>query len=230
MNTMTDLKKTTSEQAKYYGELFNQHGPSVDAVASGKQIYKNLRYKKLSRVFEEDDRITLHDVGFGLGHYFEFLKENLGDKEIVYSGSEVTKEFVDYCRKVYPKLKFYHRDLATKPYSDLYDYLIFGGTFYHIVDTPENDFLDFIESILENSFKMCKKGMSFNFISNFVDYKFQGLFYANIDHVTKFITEKLSRYFLIDHSYPLYEFTACVYKEEYVRSLFSEQEFLKYYK
>lgn len=85
------MKKSIAQlQADYYGNLFEKHGPGVDAVASGQQVYKDLRYEKLSRLFCGDDLFSIHDVGFGIGHYYEYLKSRFPEKNIIYSGSEVT--------------------------------------------------------------------------------------------------------------------------------------------
>ena len=96
---MNDYKKIATTQAEYYGELFEKNGPGVDAVASGKKAYKELRYERLSKVFERDTEFSIHDVGFGVGSYLEYLSAKHSDKNIVYSGSEVTEEFVNYCKR-----------------------------------------------------------------------------------------------------------------------------------
>ena len=192
--------------------------------------YKNLRYERLSKVFERDSEFSIHDVGFGVGHYLEYLRTEYPDRNIAYSGSEVTKEFVEFCIKEYPENRFYNRDLSEKTYKDLYDYLIFGGTFYHILDDQNEAFAKFIKAILTNAFKMSNKGIAFNFISEFVDYKYDGLYYQSIDSITNYIVNNLSRHFIIDHSSPLYEFTVCVYKEKYIKSCYPGKEFQKYYK
>ena len=60
---------------------------------------------------------------------------------------------------------------------------------------------------------MSAKGIAFNFISEFVDYKYDGLYYQSINSIINYIVNNLSRHFTIDHSSPLYEFTICVYRE-----------------
>lgn len=230
---MNKLKKVAETQSKYYGDLFSKHGPTVDAVASAKQIYKDLRFQKLSKVFEKEipeSEFTVHDVGFGLGHYFEFIKRNYPNYNFNYSGSEVVESFVTHCNNVYPNSKFYYRDIAIQSYNEKYDYIIFGGTFYHKVDSSNYDFELFVTSIIKNTFAMANKGIAFNFITDFVDYKYDDLYYAKIDWITKYIRENLSRFFVIDHAYPLYEFTVLVYKEEFMSQLYHHEDFKKYFR
>ena len=225
MRTVDEIRKS---QSAYYNGLFASYGPTVDAVASGKQVYKDLRYEKLSQVFQYDTELTLHDVGFGLGHYYEFLKARFPDKTIVYSGSEVVPEFVTYCVTHYPTCVFHERDLAQQAFADRYDYLVFGGTFYHLAGTPREMFGEYAKRALLNAFGMCRRGIAFNFLTGFCDYFYDHLYYAVVSEAVTFVAENLSRFFTLDHAYPLYEFTMCVYKESYVASRYPGEEFDKY--
>lgn len=227
---MSKSEDVSKKQEDYYGSLFQKHGAGVDAVASGEQVYKDLRYEKLSAVFADDRDFSIHDVGFGLGHYYEYMKHTRPGLAFTYSGSEVTRSFVDHCQKAYPDLSFFHRDLAKKAFEEKYDYLIFGGTFYHKVDTPDADFEEFIFSILQNAFAMARKGISFNFITDFVDYRYEDLYYAKIAAISKFVRHNLSRFFTIDHSSPLFEFTVSVYTEDHISEKYPDKAFHKYFK
>ena len=227
---MSNFKKIAKSQEKYYGDLFDKHGTGVDAVASGKQIYKDLRFKKLSAIFEDDDNFSIHDVGFGVGHYLDYITKKYPRLHIDYSGSEVTKRFVGHCQDKYPDKQFYHRDLSSSSFNEKYDYLVFGGTFYHKVDCSDEEFEAFVFRILKNTFKMSNKGIAFNFITDFVDYKYPDLYYAKLDKISDFVVNNLSRYFKIDHGYPLYEFTVHVFQENHIKQQFEDDEFKKYFK
>lgn len=222
--------KISKAQENYYNTLLKAHGPSVDAVASGKQIYKELRYEKLCKIFERDTELTLHDVGCGLCHLLEYIKKTYPDKSVRYSGSEITSAFVDYCRKNYPANQFYHRDLAEKAFDDKHDYLVFGGAFYHLIGTTADEFNRYVKGMLENAFTMCNRGMAFNFITDYVEYRCEGLFYAKVPDIIDFVANRMSRFFSIDHAYPLYEYTVHVYKEAYIASHYRDESFHKYFK
>ena len=225
-----EFDKISEQQADYYGRLFQEYGPGVEAVASGKQIYKNLRYEKLCNIFAKDKELSLHDVGFGLGHLYQYIIKSFPDKIVHYSGSEITPDFVTYCRENYPECKFFKRDLSEKVFDDKYDYLIFGGTFYHRISIPVEEFNVFIKKILSNAFNMCQRGIAFNFITGFVEYRYSELFYGEVNEIISFIVRNLSRYFIIDHAYPLYEYTMLVYQENYIAELYNDADFKKYYK
>ena len=120
----------SSLQSDYYSALLKKYGDDdVKSVASGNPEAKYVRYRQLSGIFSQDASFTLHDVGFGLGHYYDFIKERFPEKAITYSGSEVTTEFVTHCREKYSGVEFLHRDLSSQPFEEAYDYFIFAGTF-----------------------------------------------------------------------------------------------------
>ena len=223
-------KDISDSQAALYGGLFDTHGVSVDAVASGKQIYKELRYEKTCKGFEQDDNFTLHDVGFGLGHFWEYVKNRYPDKNIEYSGSEVTEKFQHYCQEKYPESKFYLRDIAEGPAEDKYDYVVFGGTFNLIAGNSPEEFQEYVFSVLRNAFAMCKRGLIFNLITSYVEYRYDRLFYCDLGELINFVAKDLSRFFSLQHDYPLYEHTVCVYREAHIASQYPEEEFHKYYK
>lgn len=217
----------SANQAQYYGDLFDRHGPSVDAVASGKQAYKDLRYERLCNLIPEGTR-SLHDVGFGLGHLNEYLRARPNMSDIAYSGSEVTPQFVDHCTERYPEGCFFLRDLTEVVPDEKYDCVVLSGTFYHRRNTSEEDFLTFAETLLTNSFAMCRRGMVFNLISPFVDYRIGDLFYADLPRILKLV-QRLSRFFVLDHATPLYEYTLAIYREEHVSSMHPNDVFDKYF-
>ena len=142
----------TNNQKKYYEGLLKIHGPGVKAVASGLQVYKDARYESLSKVFDNDNAFTIHDVGCGVGHYYEYIKDNFLDKDIAYSGTEITQHFVDICSEKYPNNKFFLRDLAKTPFESKYDYLIFGGTFYHLAESSPVEYFEFVKKMIKNGF------------------------------------------------------------------------------
>jgi len=228
---MAPLGRTIAErQAHYYGDLFEKHGAGIDAVASGRQVYKDLRYERLAMVFARDESCSVHDVGFGLGHFYEFLKVRYPKKTISYSGSEVTPQFVEYSRKAYPEAAFYLRDLTEGPFPERYDYLIFAGMFYHLAGSSAAEFGEFTRQMLRNGFASANRGIAFNFVTGYVDYRYDDLFYGDLPEIIEFVSRNLSRFFTIDHATPLYEYTVCVYREEYLASVYSDDAFSKYFK
>ena len=225
-----DNSNVTENQRKYYEDLLKTHGHGVKAVASGKQIYKDVRYDKLSKIFNNDDVFTIHDVGCGVGHYYEYIKDNFSNKDVTYSGTEITQDFVDICNENYPTNNFFLNDLSKSPFKEKYDYLIFGGTFYHLAGSSPDEYFEFVKKMLKNGFDSSIRGIAFNFVTEYVDYRLDDLFYCELNDMIIFLINNISRFFTIDHSSPLYEYTICVYHEEYIRELYPQDSFTKYFK
>jgi hypothetical protein len=219
-----------SGQAEYYGRLFEKHGPGVDAVASAKQVFKDLRYEKLAAPIAADDNASVHEIGFGLAHFYEFLKQYYPTKKLTYSGSEVTPHFVDFCKKEYPGSEFFLRDIAERVPEDRYDYVIFAGTFYHLAGATPEAFSIYSRQMLKNAFAMTRKALVVNFITSYVEYTKEDLFHCDVGGMIDFTVKNLSRFFSIDHAYPLFEYTLIIYREPAVAARFPQTEFSKYFK
>jgi hypothetical protein len=230
MIKLTLMKKTSSRQTIHYSKLFNIHGNSVKSVASGKKTYKDMRYEKLSQIFLDDNNFSIFDVGFGLAHFYEYLEKHHKNKNIIYSGSEVVREFYEKCSNKYTHLDFNMHDLSIKPLSKKYDYLIFGGTFYQLAGSKKKEFEKYARRMLINGFKSCSKGIAVNFITDKVDYRIKGLYYENLGKITDFIETNISRFYTVEKSYPLFEFTITIYKEDIIKSKFKKKAFKKYFK
>ncbi|MFA4851413.1 MAG: class I SAM-dependent methyltransferase [Bacteroidales bacterium] len=217
-------------QKQYYAELYKRFGFSPEAVASGKQIYKDLRYSGLAKIFGADPEFSVHDIGCGLGHFYEFLRKRFSKRVIEYSGTEIVPEFVAFCEEKYPECKFYKRDIVSGKVKGKYDYVVFGGTFYHLAGAPAAKMQEFMLKMLKKGFAMCRKGMAVNFITSYCEYFYDDLFYCSPAFILDYVVKNLSRYFTLEHNNPLYEFTLCVYKDKYLKNAFSRKEFEKYFK
>ena len=216
-------------QEKYYRELYHKHKGTPMAVSSESLEHKKLRFEQIVRIFSHDDDFTVHEVGMGLADLNSFIQNRLKHKNIIYSGSDILKEFVEESCIRFPNLNFYHRDLAKKPYSDFYDYVVMSGLFHQRRENTIREWERYVCAILKNSFKMCTKGIAFNLISPFVDYYQDNVYYSNLPKIVNFINDELSRFFEIRHHYALFEYTVYVYKKKYIHSQYNQKEFNKYF-
>lgn len=220
---------TRESQISHFRELLARHHGTPMAVSSESVAHKQLRYARLSRVFEDDQSFTIHDVGMGLGEYYAFIRETFPDRRIDYSGSDILAEYCSEARKRFPEQRFYCRDITESDASDRYDYVVMSGVFHQRRDVQIPVWEQFAQSLLSSSFHMCRKAIAFNFISPFVDFYQLEVYYCNIWKLVNFIRDELSRFFVIDHSYPLFEFTVLLYREDYVKQRFAQSEFRKYF-
>ena len=215
----------SAQQAAYYGQLYATHGTSVDSLASGSLEYKRLRYEQLCDVIGNEMEFSLHDVGFGLGHLRKYISERFPDRVVKWSGSEVTRDFVDHPNNVgFPVVC---RDLSLQPANDQHDYVVLAGTFYHLAGAQHDQFMMFLEAMVTNCWAMCRRGLAFNVVTDAVEYRKDDLFYPDIGSIIGLV-RRLSRYFEIDHATPLYEYTVRVYREVAVSDAYFDAEYDKY--
>ena len=222
--------KTRTSQEKIYKELYEEHKGTPMAVSSESWNHKLTRFTMICDIFQNDNNISVHDVGMGIADMGKFIKSEFPHKNIQYSGTEILDEYVEEALKRFPASKFYNRDVAEQSFEDRYDYGLLSGVFHQRRDSPIRDWEKFSQQILKNSFKMCNNGIAFNFISPYVDFYQTQVYYCNLSKLINFVNDDLSRFFEIKHNYALFEFTVYVYKEQYIKSKYTQPEFQKYFK
>lgn len=222
------MEKIRQQQENFYGDLFNKHKGDAFAVASESFVHKRLRFEKISEIFADDNNFSIHDVGMGMGHYYEYLKSEHSNKRIIYSGSEITKEYYDYCCLNFPKQSFFYRDLVNEAVNERYDYVVLSGVFHQIRNNKRSDWETFMRLLLKKCFGIANKGIVFNCLTDRVDYFKENNFYCNLNKLQDFIVEELSRYYNITQSYPIFEATIFVFTKNYVKSKYQNPELQKY--
>jgi hypothetical protein len=227
-NTMA--KNTTREsQLQLFRNLYQNFAGTPMSVSSESWVHKALRYAYISKVFEKDDNFSIHDIGMGMADFFSYIKEHYPQLKFDYSGTEIVPEFYEEAMRKYPGTTFFLRDIAEEIPSDTYDYVVMSGVFHQRRENRIRDWEEFSQNLLYNAFQMSKKALAFNFITPFVDFYQTDVYYCNLPKLLNFIVDKLGRFFTLYHNYALYEFTAVVWKPEYIASLYPEPELSKYF-
>ncbi len=219
-----------STQEEYYRNLFRNHKGSSMAVSTESMEHKKLRYSKISKIFEDDNNFSLHDVGMGLADFKKFLLSQYPSKNIIYSGSDILPEYCEQAKITFPKDNFFLRDISEITSSDIYDYVILSGVFHQKRNISIPTWENFLEKMISSAFSMCNKGIAFNVISPFVDFYQPEVYYCNLPKLLFFIDGSLSRFFSIHHDYALFEFTVFVYKNDFIEAKYPEVEFVKYFR
>ena len=216
------------QQVEFFEQLFREHRGTPFEVASETPAHKALRYTRLTQFMDPDGPFSVHDVGMGLAHYYEFLKNDPRTSHVQYSGTEIVSDYHDFCVKKYPGVPFFLRDLRDAPAGECYDYVVLSGVFHQMRENTRRQWEDYMFTLLAKAFAMSRRGMIFNVISEHVDFYRAEQYYADLTKVMHFIVDRLSRFFVTDHAYPLFEATFCVRQAEFIRQRFPEPEFQKY--
>lgn len=180
---------------------------------------RNIRYYELIKNFDffmQEDFLgdfSICDAGCGLGDMNKYLQMT-GYKNYHYIGLDVVPEFLEENKKNYPSpnINFVFRNFYEDDLSDLkFDYAISSQTFtIAYSDSFENYELTFCA--IRKLFEQCRVGISFNFFSDFVDFKKSGAAYHNPLKMLEF-AYSLSKNVILDNSSLPYECTITILKE-----------------
>lgn len=213
-------RRQLSEQIKqHYQSLYDKHGRDHNAVQYSSKESQHRRYDILLDI--ADDMKSIADIGCGLGDLLPDVRRRFGGIE--YHGFDFVDGFLNDAKTRFVDDKhaqFHHLDITQQDISESCDYAVLSGMLNNAM--PNNasiNNIDFTRITLEKMFATCKKGIAFNGLSTYVDYKDQGLFYQNPIEVFDFCKRHLSRYVTLRHDYDVkensipFEFTIYVFKK-----------------
>ena len=198
---------------KYYESCLDKHGDNNLGVDWPNKEDVDTRFKIMTDiVINKDINNKILDFGCGCGHLYEYiLKNNLN---ITYSGLDISPKFYELCKTKFPNQKFYNIDIL-KDYSDSIknvDYIVINGVFTEKRDLTDEDMWIFMTDSIKKLFQLAKIGIVFNLMTPIVDYKDDKLFYVSFDKLGFYLKENLSRNFIINNNYKLWEYSVYVYK------------------
>ena len=198
---------------KYYESCLDKHGDNNLGVDWPNKEDVDTRFKIMTDiVINKDINNKILDFGCGCGHLYEYiLKNNLN---ITYSGLDISPKFYELCKTKFPNQKFYNIDIL-KDYSDSIknvDYIVINGVFTEKRDLTDEDMWIFMTDSIKKLFQIAKIGIVFNLMTPIVDYKDDKLFYVSFDKLGFYLKENLSRNFIINNNYKLWEYSVYVYK------------------
>jgi SAM-dependent methyltransferase len=138
------------------------------------------------------------DIGCGYGRFFEIIKERNLQNKIKYSGFDINKNFISFCKNNI-KLKQANFYLDISP-SQQFDYVVMSGT-YNL--SPTNNLKlweSYITKNLKSNWKNVDKAMIFNCLVNEERKIKNKLYYTEISWIKKFCEENLNKPELSKHN------------------------------
>jgi SAM-dependent methyltransferase len=207
------MKKSPEAIKNHYEQCFLIHGDNHRGADWPNEDDLIKRYKVMSSIIRENDSNIILDFGCGTGMFYNFLnKENLN---IDYIGIDISKPLIQVAKEKYKNINFYEIDILKNKsnFNFSYDYAICNGVFTEKLNLTNDDMFLFLKEIITILFEKSRKGIAFNIMSNIVDFKRDDLFYLDFNSLLSFVSEKLTRNFIIRNDYGLYEYTVYLYKE-----------------
>ena len=167
----------------------------------------------LDLIREPDGNFSLLDFGCGAAHLYEYILEN-GITKIDYSGLDISNKFVDLCKNKHPNTPFFCTDILTEEtVLPEFDYIVMNGVFTEKRSMTHEGMSEYFQSILKKIFFLARKGVAFNVMSKQVDWERDDLFHLSLDEMALFLTQHLSRNFIVRNDYGLYEYTVYLYHQ-----------------
>ena len=212
-----------------YKARIKEHGDSPESTHNQFIEIQNLRFERLlSHIDLNSKKGSIHDVGCGICDMYDYLKKH--NSKLEYSGTDIVPEMKELAENKYPQINFFLRDIIKEEIVESYDYVVLSGTFNLPGIVSHDRWRKFTRDMIFSMYKMCKKGIAFNFLSKKADFYNPKMYYESLEDITNFCSQRLSRHILIDHAYPLYEFSCTVLKPEAVKERYTHKTFKKYFK
>lgn len=190
-----------------YRERLQQHGPGIQALASGTTERRAIRFGVLSSIGDLNGASVL-DLGCGLADFYAYLQEQ-GIK-VRYTGYDITPEFVTLAAERYPEAKFEVRDIQSQGIPEKFDYIISSQTFNNKLTHEDN--LKLMQDVLRICYQACNAGVAIDMITSYVDFQEERLFYYNPEDIFRY-AKSLTKRVTLRHDYPLYEFAIFLYQD-----------------
>jgi len=204
------MEKVKKIVVKHYENCLMDNTDSAQKVGWKDKKSQYLRFKILTDIDDLNGKSIL-DVGCGLGEFYKYLIES--NINALYHGIDLSKKFVEKASSLYPDVSFEQADILTN-YDKKFDYVISSGIFNVKKDLSKSYFSKYIRETIKKMYELCIKGIVFNIMTNYVDFMADDLYYSDPCRMFKFC-KKLSRYVVLRHDYPLFEYTIYIYRERY---------------
>ena len=194
---------------RYYSEKVAAFGSAPRGADWKSAESQTMRFDQLLRLIQPDGAFTINDYGCGYGALVNYL-ENLGHR-FTYRGFDISENMITEARKAHgqkPQCEFFHKKFSLSPA----DYTVASGIFNVKLETPESEWLEYIQTTLNDFRQLSRKGFAFNALTSYSDKEFMRshLYYANPLYFFDYCKKNFSRMVSLAHDYPLYEFTICV--------------------
>ena len=135
---------------------------------------------------------------------FDYLAGRFGDRLAAYEGCDISEGMIAAARTSItdPRARFVRGERFPPV-----DYVFVSGTFNVRFCAPNDEWLDYVQSTLRKLAGLARRGIAFNLLSTYVDWREPHLFYGDPLQFFDFCKRELSPRVSLLHDYPLYEWT-----------------------
>jgi hypothetical protein len=219
-------------QASAYRAEFVKHGDTPLGTHQGDRTSLDIRFEALMRNIAPHlgANATLHDVGSGLCDFYRFLKSRGLDRQITYSGTEIVQEMIDHAAQKYPEVKLGNRNFLDAGLDERYDFVVLSGALNLLAGVDGDAWKTMCLALIRKMYLHAERAIAFNFLTSYRTYSDPLLYYFDPKEMFDFATAHLSRFVVLDASYPLYECTVTVFNKDYMAGLYGHEDLTKYFR
>jgi SAM-dependent methyltransferase len=195
----------------YYGARYRTFGDSPQGMDWRDATSQVLRFESLTRCLDLRGRPSLLDLGCGNGELFGFLTER--GIPVRYLGVDACPDMVAACQRRFGSesaILAASTDLASRGLRA--DFVVASGTFNVRQKVAIPVWEGFVLRSIEQMFASCTVAIALNLMSSWVDYRYEHLYYLEPERAPEVAALCGTRRFLLDHSYPLFEFTVALFR------------------
>lgn len=206
---MKSLMIENSEISKMisdYNTWFQIHGDSHLSVGWNKPKSKE-RFEIFYREFSPlllKRRMTVIDLGCGLAHFYQYLKEK--NIDVNYIGVDINNRFIAYCKEKYPEQSFICASVENIAIHS--DIIVASGLFNRRFSNSS----DFINLIFNFAISNSKIAFAFNFLHANALRKYEHNYYAAVGDIESLFSRDKLAGFKVDANSVKGEFTFFGYK------------------
>ena len=212
---MTDhsIPKTLDGIRDLYEGNLAEHGTSSKSVGWRDESSQVLRFERLARVVDRGapDGFTVNDWGCGYGAMFAYLDREFGGAMRLFTGYDISAEMLSAAKAQCDPAR--SRFILGPAVTEEADYTFVSGTFNVKLEASDAEWDAYIKQHLEAMFAKSRRGLAFNLLTSYVDWKQENLFYADPRDFVDFCKTRLSRYVTLVHDYALFEWTILVTRD-----------------
>ena len=190
----------------FYEKLLEKYGYSIKSLDYRSETSQKTRFDIITQVGINDD-CSLLDVGCGFGDYFNYLKQR-GIKNVKYNGIDLTDKIVNVAKEKNPLANVVQGNVLDLPDDKKFDYVVSVGV--NGVKTGDN--WDNLTSVLDKMWKLCKKGIAYNAVSNFASEQDEQIYFVSPIRVIEHVMNNLTYKVVFRHDYMPHDFTIYAYK------------------
>ena len=211
---MADSTIDMNQIRSYFAGKLEQHGATPRGVDWNSTDSQETRFSQLAKVINHPgNSFSLLDFGSGFGSFYDYL---ISRKAAIkkYVGFDIVEGMVVKGRQMHSAttgVEFFSKD------EDLRccDYVVASGIFNIKLDTPQDDWTEYVIKTLSRMNELATRGFSFNLLTSYSDAEFMrpDLYYADPGLIFDVCKRSFAKNVAILHDYGLYDFTVIVRKQ-----------------